>query len=345
MLGVLSFIITIRLGRQVANVQKQQLEQLSAERSAIEQRFERESRQTLEMYRVSHPIWSRQLRTANEQSEIAVMELSQRFKAIVNRLSDSGSSDFQSDAEVLSKLFASSENEIVTVMKELRQSQNSRRDILSKMDALSDYTGELKRMAQEVVGIAEQTNLLALNAAIESARAGEAGRGFAVVANEVRTLSSRSKDTAARMTDNVNRIHESIASTQAATEQTINTQTELMNRAEQDLEEVLKKLKHLMKEHSESSVLLQNKATETQRDVEDILVNLQFQDRLSQILLQVTGSMQGLSDKLEQPSEQIDVQSWLDDMESSYAMQEQRTNHAGQKSHNSDADDNDITFF
>ena len=64
-------------------------------------------------------------------------------------------------------------------------------DVSSRVESLSQMSGEVGAIIDGIEQIAQQTNLLALNATIEAARAGEAGKGFAVVAGEVKNLANK----------------------------------------------------------------------------------------------------------------------------------------------------------
>jgi methyl-accepting chemotaxis protein len=78
-------------------------------------------------------------------------------------------------------------------------------DTVSAIERIDQRTREMDEAIVLIEAIAFQTNLLALNAAIEAARAGSAGRGFAVVAAEVRTLSARTRDAAAKVRELIER--------------------------------------------------------------------------------------------------------------------------------------------
>lgn len=98
-------------------------------------------------------------------------------------------------------------------------------NIQTKITSTLEESKKTDEVIQLVNQIASQTNLLGLNAAIEAARAGEFGKGFTVVANEIRKLSTNSKNSI----DEINQILSTIKNSVAKIEQDINKTTHSSN--------------------------------------------------------------------------------------------------------------------
>ena len=300
------------------------------------------------------PIWSKHIETARDQTEQAISELTMRFAALVQRLEatlaasrNTGSED---EVENNGTIFQSSEAALREVLLSLRTTQEGRVEMLTEVRNLTGYTDELKKMAVEVDAIAGQTNLLALNAAIEAARAGDAGRGFAVVADEVRNLSKQSSETGKHMTEKVNVINEAIAKAFKVAEQATAEDETVMQRSETSIEDVMALFSDIVKDLTQSADIMREEGKGIRQEIEDMLVELQFQDRTSQMLAQVSSNLEDLAHTVnEQQLDQgessghLDAQAWLENMEQSYAMLEQRENHSGQE--NNDSSESDVTFF
>jgi methyl-accepting chemotaxis protein len=302
------------------------------------------------------PIWSRQIETTRHQTETATTELATHFGRLVERLGHAfpvdASSTGKSEKNSIESTFTFAEKALQSVIESLQATQHDRAAILDEVRMLTTYTDELKRMASEVDAIAGQTNLLALNAAIEAARAGEAGRGFAVVADEVRKLSSISSATGKNMTEKVNVINAAVNSAFAVAEKAIKDDDGMMERAENSIKEVLSSFGVTVADLDDAKRAMQQEGQHIQHEIAEMLVSLQFQDRTSQILVQVNRSMDELNQTMSQAhiNQQLgkdfskkDVSDWLTKMETGYATLEQRHNH-GVK-HGSSQISEDITFF
>lgn len=233
------------------------------------------------------PVWSGQIEASRQQMEVAVSALSVRFGAIVNKLdhtlqqSSGKRTDGGTDA---AGVYAKSHDELQIVVATLRQAMEGKAAMVAQVQGLQVFVADLQGMAEAVSRIAQQTNLLALNAAIEAAHAGDAGRGFATVAQEVRALSKMSDETGRLIAEKIHVINTAIAETRGAAERSGREELQAMNDSESRIHDVLSNFQSLTASLSDSAELLRTESRGIQGEVNEALVQLQFQDRVSQIL-------------------------------------------------------------
>lgn len=282
------------------------------------------------------PIWVKQIDTAREQTEEAIVALSARFAGIAASL-DAALKTAPQNADVSGNNLVTTLNDgkqqLAHVMDELAAIQESRTALASEIRSLAAYTTELGKMAEEVGMVAFQTNMLALNAAIEAAHAGEAGKGFAVVAHEVRQLSNASRKTGTMIVEKIGAINESLAHIIDTNEQAAEREGVAVRDSCARIQDVLSRFSSMSLEMSRSSEDLRERSRDIKNEVSESLVQLQFQDRVGQILAQAVSSMRDLHEQagvLASSNEpETVVSEYLAEMARSYTTQEQRRNHEG----------------
>lgn len=295
------------------------------------------------------PLWVQHIERSRSQMEIAVNELTARFSNIVDRLDQAmqasalSSQDGEHD---LVRVFEHSQAELQAVLQALQASMDGNAALHSKVQQLEQFVQELQGMATEVGSIASQTNLLAINAAIEAAHAGEVGRGFSVLSQEVRKLAAKSGETGQRMAQKVAAITAAIAATRSSAAQAAQEQTMSLNASQTGVQTVLERFQHLTAQLSQSAQVLQDESRGIQGEIVQSLVQLQFQDRVSQIMGHVTDNMGHLAAQV-QAQQPLDIEQLLAALESSYAMAEERSAHAVHRHSNSTSshDSDEVTFF
>lgn len=367
MLKLLAFVVLALAGAtaffQVSQFSKRGAE-LSAEltRAQSEQMIAQQYKPLLENYqqliKEVLPLWHRQTDLARHQLEGSITELVNRFSDIHLRLqsavaSSSSTAGSMSGEQGLGGVISFANTELNEITHNLRQAISQRDELLSEIAGLSKITVELSGMSADVAGIASQTNLLALNAAIEAARAGEYGRGFAVVADEVRTLSTRSGETGSRIGRRIEQVNTVLQSTLERTTEYAAEDNSRLSKSELSIAQVLEQFQQSSQNIMQSAHTLEQESSAVQSSVEEVLVNLQFQDRVSQILSHVTDDMDKLVGAISEQETRlrhgeviapIDISEWLHAVQKTYTTLEQVDVHRG--SHHSKRPDNsEITFF
>ncbi len=298
------------------------------------------------------PIWSNQIEMARTHTEESIANLAQRFDALSQRLdaaiiASQGTveGDEQSESGIV-HLLKHSQLELSSITEALSESLGEKEKLLRSIEGLSGFTEQLSGMALEVSNIANQTNLLALNAAIQSARAGDAGHGFSVVADEVRKLARLSGGIGKQINGTIGSVNEAIEDTLILSQRFSKQDKETLDKAEHIISAVLGHFAQTAAELHDSAELLRSENAAINNEISDVFVDLQFQDRVSQILTLVCNDLNKLEQHLNESDGsliKIDAEQWLDELTKTYTMEDQLASHTGVKSINTSQ--TGITFF
>jgi methyl-accepting chemotaxis protein len=169
-----------------------------------------------------------------------------------------------------------------------------------------------------------------------------------VVAGEVRKLSTMSAETGKRISQGAEQINAAIASAVAASEQSVTRDTESVTHSEAVIGEVIERFHGAASRLADSSSILNEASVGIRDEISDVLVSLQFQDRVSQILSHIRDDIRKFELHVNEclttgKCTPIDTNAWLDDLSKTYTTTEQRELHSGASSTQSTS--SEITFF
>ncbi|CAN7682006.1 methyl-accepting chemotaxis protein [Pseudoduganella sp. LjRoot289] len=292
------------------------------------------------------PVWQHHVQAVNTQTDDAVAQLLGSLAALLEQFRAAGFTGGTAPAgeQVTLSLLTLCERELGPVIRCLETVVGSKVVLLDNVRALASATEELQELADEVRKIAAQTNLLAINASIEAARAGAAGRGFAVIAGEVRALSQSSATIGSRMTGRMAEISATMRATLDAASRAAADDGDAIGASSGVVEDVLGHVRELA--HAADDMRARGSAIRD--EVENLLMALQFQDRIRQILEVVDADMGRLGQALGQAGARAlpPLADWLGELESRYTMQDERRGHAAPgQAGQLPAPSDELTFF
>lgn len=286
-------------------------------------------------------VWIQQIELVREQLNRQISHLSGTF----SRLSDQVHSD-QVKTEEISQSFDlcnMSNDQGSQATREFRKQLDSTLSVLQsitemqeripdEIGALVPLTATIESMVEDVRRVSDQTNLIALNAAIEAARAGEAGRGFAIVAAEIRDLANAASETAEKIMGTTASINCLVKHTASNITRQVGENREAAATASEALQQLDKRYSDILENVFSITVFLQSTNKMMDTEIAEALPHFQFEDRLFQILGNLSQGMTVMEAKivnvLNDPDYHIDealIQEWVQELRQLYTTAEERS--------------------
>lgn len=277
------------------------------------------------------PVWGGQVHAARHYMDQAMSALMLQFGGMSQRLNATMAQASEKSGGSLMATLSESQQRLTEVLGELQSALRAKDELHQQIESITTHVGNLNQMANDVGLIARQTNLLSLNAAIEAARAGESGRGFSVVAKEVRHLSQESARTAERISVVIEQVAQAMGQANEV-HQTATAKNDLIvNRAGETITNVVERIEALAQASMQASESMLAEGAAIRAEIDDVLVSVQSQDRISQILEHAELDIRRMRDQLQrvESSADLNVAHWLAGLKAAYTTPEEIAVHEG----------------
>jgi methyl-accepting chemotaxis protein len=230
-----------------------------------------------------------------QQTEQAVNTIASSFQAVINKATIQarqamelleGTQGATSDGspQSLKDFIQVSDERLNKMADEVVRVADLSVNMVRELDGVQSRAQAIDGFLLDVEKLADQTSLLALNADIEAARVGEHGRGFSVVAQEVRRLSQRSHQFSDRIRVHLKEVRTGLNKTYGDMRTLSAADMEHALTIKDDVISLTRSLEGKNREVAETVGRINAISKEIARDVQNVVISLQFHDITSQKL-------------------------------------------------------------
>ncbi len=214
---------------------------------------------------------------------------SQKQSEDVAKLADAAKHvEYQGKTIDLSDIISSIDGHLTDMINKIVETSKHGVQVVYALDDVKEDVVKVEGLITGIETINKQTNLLALNARIEAARAGDAGKGFAVVAHEVQDLAKSVNELALTMREEVSSVANGVRKGHSQIKAVANIDLTENILVKDTIDDLMKCIIKQNDNYTEALKSSEEVSKDIGRDIAGVITRLQFQDRATQRLENMT---------------------------------------------------------
>ncbi len=281
------------------------------------------------------PVWSKQLDATRVSAAQGLEQLLGSFAEMAGALETLSSSldNFTPtvDSGAVEGTLAQQSPALAALLAPSQRAFDQRDAAVALLTRCADQLAEMRQIGKSARDIGRHTRLVAFNASIEANRSGGGDSGGSAVAEETRMLAGRMAEVGEQIDRLVLQLDRTLGADRLSAEIADTAPEELRLEVGLRAREALSALLTGLGGAVHGSGEIKNATQTLRQQVEALFIHFQFGDRLSQMLSIVGDDMNNFARWVDANpyATQNDAAEWLANLEASYTMEEQRSQHHG----------------